>query len=71
MADAEGHQAAFLAWLKSAGGYVHPSLDLFCPLGADGDRGVVAREDIKEGEQLVLIPQACTLHVPSDQDLKT
>lgn len=61
-ADAAGADAAFTAWLAEQGGYVHPSLDLFRELPG-GDRAAVAAADIAEGEQLLIVPVAATLHL--------
>ena len=63
MAKSGDPQAAFAEWLRSAGGFLHPSLDLFGAL-PHGDRGVVATAAIPEGEQLLLIPRHLCLHVP-------
>lgn len=58
--------ADFLQWFRQRGGSVHPALDLFAAL-PNGDRGVVAAEDIEEGAVLVTVPHAITVHVPSEQ----
>ena len=58
--------AEFLQWFRHRGGSVHPALDLFAAL-PNGDRGVVAAEDIEEGAVLVTVPHAITVHVPSEQ----
>lgn len=50
----------FLKWIQHQGGYIHPAIDLFHDFG-DGKRGVVAKKDIAEGEQLLLIPSHATL----------
>ena len=52
----EERQAALVAWLEGAGGYIHPRLDLCAGLG-NGDRGAVARQAIKEGDALLLVPR--------------
>jgi hypothetical protein len=67
MAKSGDPQAAFAEWLRSAGGFLHPSLDLFGAL-PHGDRGVVATAAIPEGEQLLLIPRHLCLHVPQAGD---
>jgi hypothetical protein len=55
-------QVQFAKWLRSRGGYLSPKLNLFENL-TNGDRGVWACEDIKEGEQLLLVPSDATLHL--------
>lgn len=55
-------QEAFKDWLKQQGGYVNPKVSLFHQLPS-GDRGVYATADINEGEQLLLVPVSCTLHL--------
>lgn len=51
---------AFVKSFVSHGGYVHPKVDLFHPLD-NGDRGVLALDDIKEGEQLVMLPNTAVI----------
>uniref|UniRef100_A0A7R9VAF8 SET domain-containing protein n=1 Tax=Chlamydomonas euryale TaxID=1486919 RepID=A0A7R9VAF8_9CHLO len=58
--------APFLAWLRSRGGFVHADIDLFADMGG-GDRGVVARADIAKGENLVIVPTDCCMHLPADE----
>lgn len=58
----EDAQSAFTDWLKQQGGYVNPKASLFHELPS-GDRGVYAAADIEEGEQLLLVPVSCTLHL--------
>ena len=58
----EGKQKAFRDWLQQQGGYANPKVSLFHELPS-GDRGVYATADIKEGEQLLLVPVQCTLHL--------
>jgi hypothetical protein len=58
----EERQGAFRDWLKQQGGYANPKVSLFHQLPS-GDRGVYATADIKEGEQLLLVPVSCTLHL--------
>ncbi|KAF8059667.1 setd6 [Scenedesmus sp. PABB004] len=58
-------EAAFVAWLTERGGFVNPKLSLFS-LQGDGDRGVTVREDVEEGEQLLLVPLSATLHLAVD-----
>ena len=60
---------ALVDWLRARGGYVHPDLDLFAAL-PNGDRGVVARAPIAEGEHLVVLPLGCTMHLPTSQQAK-
>lgn len=55
-------QAAFVQWLQNKGGYVNPKINLFHTLKS-GDRGVYAEQEIKEGEQLLLVPVQATLHL--------
>ncbi len=56
-------------WLRSRGGYVSPKLDLFKQQNeSSGDRCVCAREAVEEGEQLLLVPLAATLHLPTTQE---
>lgn len=45
------------------------SLDLFRTL-ENGDRGVVATEDVEEGQLLLLLPITCSLYIPTDEELK-
>lgn len=63
-------QAAFVQWLRDKGGYVNPKIDLFHQLKS-GDRGVYAEQDIKEGEQLLLVPVQATLHLDVNDITKT
>lgn len=58
--------AAFAAWLQQRGGYVHPSINLFHSTAGEHDRGVFATADIKQGEQLLLVPCDATLHLEVD-----
>jgi hypothetical protein len=55
-------QTAFKEWLRQQGGYVNPKISLFHELPS-GDRGVYATADIASGEQLLLVPVNCTLHL--------
>ncbi|KAI8471124.1 MAG: hypothetical protein J3K34DRAFT_238796 [Monoraphidium minutum] len=57
-------QAAFLEWLKRRGAYISPKLDLFGE-GTGGDRTVRAREDVEDGERLLLVPEEATLTLGS------
>ncbi|GLC35359.1 hypothetical protein PLESTB_000573100 [Pleodorina starrii] len=57
----------FPTWLRSRGGKIHPELDLFHTLGS-GDRGVVARSDIAEGELLLLLPIDCAIYMPTEEE---
>lgn len=57
----------FTTWLSDRGGKVHPELDLFHTLPS-GDRGVVARRDISEGELLLLLPTNCAIYPPTDEE---
>eukprot|EP00887_Chlorella_sp_A99_P005962 scaffold29.g5962.t1 len=59
--------AEFVQWLQNAGGYVHPSLDLFAQLGG-GDRGMVAAKAIPAGDQLLIVPRDLCLHVGAAAD---
>ncbi|KAL6744700.1 hypothetical protein V8C86DRAFT_3036546, partial [Haematococcus lacustris] len=56
--------AALVQWLQCQGGYVHPSCDLFLPL-PNGDRGVCCIADVPADTQLVVVPVAATLHLPT------
>lgn len=58
----EEKQALFKEWLQQQGGYANPKVSLFHQLPS-GDRGVYAAADIQEGEQLLLVPVSCTLHL--------
>ena len=60
--DLMAAQADLVSWLEQHGGYVHPMLDLFSPLG-NGDRGVRAKAAIPEGDQLLLVPKALCLYL--------
>lgn len=55
----------FEQWLKDKGGYIHPNIDLFHALSLDASdhRGVCAKEAVREGEQLLLVPVEATLHL--------
>ncbi len=66
----EQEQQALVAWLRQRGGLVHESVDLFHAMPG-GDRSVVALADIEEGEQLMLVPLECALHVPTASDVKS
>lgn len=57
--------SGFHAFLQERGGFVHPKLKLFDEVDDNGDRGVFAQEDIPEGQQLVLVPLKCCLHMPT------
>ena len=57
----------FPTWLQSQGGKMHSDLDVFHTLG-NGDRGVVARSDIAEGELLLLLPITCALYIPNEEE---
>ncbi len=59
----------FKSWLEERGGRVSASLDLFRTL-ENGDRGVVATEDVEEGQLLLLLPITCSLYIPTDEELK-
>eukprot|EP00884_Botryococcus_braunii_P017662 jgi/Botrbrau1/457/Bobra.110_2s0102.1 len=59
----------FLQWAKERGAYVHPSLDVFATSVRRG-RGVVATADIKEGEQLMLIPLCLCIHMPTKEEVE-
>ena len=59
----ESEERAFVDWLRSQGGRVHPGIELFGKLREGQDRGVFAKTDIKRGEQLLLIPRKLTLFV--------
>jgi hypothetical protein len=50
----------FAEWLRRRGGLVHDGVDLFHDFGG-GNRGVCAKKDIAEGEQLLLLPLGCTI----------
>lgn len=58
----------FASWLGGQGGYLNPKLKAFIKVDDNGDRGVVAAEDIEEGQQLMLIPLSCCLHMPTQQE---
>jgi hypothetical protein len=60
-------QNKFLEWATCGGAYFHPALSVFGDTERRG-RGVVSRETIKEGEQLMLIPLALCLHMPTDAE---
>ncbi|GLI70535.1 hypothetical protein VaNZ11_015450 [Volvox africanus] len=59
----------FSTWLLNSGGRVHPELDLFYTLPS-GDRGVVARSDISEGQLLLLLPINCAIYIPTEEEFK-
>ncbi|GIL89513.1 hypothetical protein Vretimale_1923 [Volvox reticuliferus] len=59
----------FLTWLINRGGQVHPKLDLFYTLPS-GDRGVVARSDIPEGQLLLLLPIDCAIYIPTKEEFQ-
>ncbi|GIL42224.1 hypothetical protein Vafri_273 [Volvox africanus] len=59
----------FSTWLLNSGGRVHPELDLFHTLPS-GDRGVVARSDISEGQLLLLLPINCAIYIPTEEEFK-
>ncbi|KAG2498760.1 hypothetical protein HYH03_003499 [Edaphochlamys debaryana] len=59
---------AFASWLEARGGRLHSKLDLFKELPS-GDRGVVATEDVKEGDLLLLLPITATLFIPKEDEL--
>lgn len=60
--------SGFTSWLTGLGGYINPNLKLFADIDDNGDRGVVAQEDIAEGQQLMLIPKSCCLHMPTTEE---
>jgi len=60
--------SGFASWLGGQGGYLNPKLKPFIEVDDNGDRGVVAEEDIEEGQQLMLIPTSCCLHMPTQQE---
>lgn len=60
--------SGFASWLGGQGGYLNPRLKPFIEVDDNGDRGVVAEEDIEEGQQLMLIPMSCCLHMPTQQE---
>jgi hypothetical protein len=62
----EDKEKAFRDWFSRRGGYISPKVSLFGDSGIPGDRGVRARADIDEGEQLLLVPIQSTLHIPED-----
>lgn len=47
---------------------MNSKLKAFIEVDDNGDRGIVAEEDIEEGQQLVLIPLSCCLHMPTPQE---
>lgn len=59
----------FLKWAEERGAYVHPALDVF-GLSARRGRGVMAKEAIKDGEQLMLIPIDLCIHSPTDKEME-
>ena len=67
----DAKHAAFIKWLESAGGFVHPQLDLFAELG-NRDRGVVAQQAITQGDALLVVPRHLCMYVsqptPSGND---
>ena len=62
---------SFSSWLGGQGGYLNPKLKAFTEVDDNGDRGILAKEDIEEGQQLMLIPLSCCLHMPTQQDQAT
>ncbi|KAL3141212.1 hypothetical protein ABBQ38_003551 [Trebouxia sp. C0009 RCD-2024] len=60
--------SGFASWLGGQGGYLNPKLKAFTEVDDNGDRGIVAEEDIEEGQQLMLIPLSCCLHMPTQQE---
>ncbi|DBB01093.1 hypothetical protein WJX77_011966 [Trebouxia sp. C0004] len=60
--------SGFASWLGGQGGYLNLKLKPFIEVDDSGDRGVVAEEDIEEGQQLMLIPMSCCLHMPTQQE---
>lgn len=62
---------SFSSWLGGQGGYLNPKLKAFIEVDDNGDRGIVAEEDIEEGQQLMLIPLSCCLHMPTQQEQAT
>ena len=60
--------SGFASWLGGQGGYLNPKLEAFIEVDDNGDRGIIAKEDIEEGQQLMLIPLACCLHMPTQQE---
>ena len=60
--------SSFLTFLRDRGAFVHPKLKLFCETDDNGDRGVIVNEDIPEGQQLMLIPLQCCLHMPTREE---
>ncbi len=63
--------SGFASWLTGQGGCLHPKLKPFIEVDDNGDRGVVAEDDIEEGQQLMLIPLSCCLHMPTQQAWNT
>ena len=63
--------SGFASWLGGQGGYLNTKLKPFIEVDDNGDRGVVAQEDIEEGQQLMLIPLSCCLHMPTQQEWST
>ena len=47
---------------------MNPKLKPFIEVDDNGDRGIVADADIEEGQQLMLIPLSCCLHMPTQQE---
>ncbi len=63
-ADDDATHQKLAAWVEQHGGYVCEGLSLSatCP---DSGRGVQARQAIKEGDQLLLVPLHMCLHWPT------
>ena len=55
---------ALLQWIAAGGGFIHPALDIMADIG-DGERGVVAVNQVQEGEQLAMLPMCLCLHTPT------
>ena len=60
--------SSFLSFLRERGGFVDRKLMLLREVDDGGDRGVFAQEDIPEGQQLVLVPLPCCLHMPTQPE---
>jgi hypothetical protein len=56
---------AFYEWMKCNGAFLHSDLDFFATLPG-GDRGVVARAAMPEGELLVRVPLDLCIYTPGD-----
>lgn len=63
--------SGFASWLSGQGGYLNPKLKPFIEVDDNGDRGVIVEDDIEEGQQLMLIPMSCCLHMPTQQEFTT